>query len=324
MAIVCFFDTLEGLHAFAVSSVNARGEESARSEEITLDTFNNGGADDELPIDIAARRAAELMEADGATYAFKINDEALYVASNGNLFDIDSVRPIASLSKPVTAYILQQMAAEGLISLDDFILTHVPEIMELDDPTRLLSLRLFDLVTHNSGLSHRFRHLFPDWRARLNYVLSQPPVPGYSYANDNYTLLTLVIINVLGSYQAGLDKYINVGDIDSFRIGTYHGIPSFAGVGELEASAADYFKFMLKSAPKSVEQNNSGYGISWFHNVTGYVVHSGAHQGQSIGNHNSVAVYNARSRKGDMVSFVYLASGTNTRAVPVFQILSDL
>lgn len=320
------FNDVEGPHQYAVSSVNARGEESARSAEITLDTYNPVGqpGEEESAIEIAVRRAAELMEAAGATYAFKVGDEPLYLDAIGNIEQKDSVRPIASLSKPVTAYILQQMEAEGLLSLDDLLLTHVPEIMELDDPSRLLSLRLFDLVTHNSGLSHRFRHLFPDWRARLNYVLSQPPVPGYSYANDNFTLLTLVIINVLGSYQAGIDKYINVGGIETFRIGVYHGIPSFAGVGELEASAEDYFKFMLKSAPTSVEQNNSGYGIAWFHNVSGYLVHAGAHQGPSIGNHNSVAVYNATTRSGEKLSFVYLASGTNTRAVPVFQILNDL
>ena len=39
--------------------------------------------------------------------------------------------------------------------------------------------------------------------------------------------------------------------ISTFRIGHYHGIPSYAGVGELEASASDYLKFLERSAPLS-------------------------------------------------------------------------
>jgi len=318
------FKNLEGEHSFAVASVNERGEESPRSPEITLNTYVTDEAIDESPIDRAMRRAAEFMGAAGATFALKYNDEEVYVDSYGDIFDADSVRPIASLSKPVTAYILQQMAAEGKLSLTDEITLHVPDIAQLENAERLSGLTLFDLLTHHSGLSHLYRHLGPDWLTRLNYVLSQPPAPRPSYANDNYTLLTLAIANNLGSYQKGLDKYINVDGIDSFRIGVYHDIPSFAGVGELEASAKDYFKFMLKSAPTSVEQNGSGYGIAWLHNYTGYLVHSGAHKGVAIGNHNSVAVYKATTQQGNTISFVYLASGTNGSSVPIDTILEGL
>lgn len=258
----------------------------------------------------------------GYSIAVRIDDQSIVIDHDGDVGTAELPMALASLSKPVTAFILQNMADDGLISLSDAISQHVPELATIPGSDRILNKTVFSFMTHNAGLAQTASYSWPDWRSRLTWVLSQPVANPYSYANDNYTLLTRVVMNVLGSYQAGIDRYINVGGIRSFRIGNYHGIPSYAGVGELEATASDYLMFAERSAPRSQLQSGV-YGISWFHNRAGFLDHLGTHDLIGRSSH-AMVVWKANAASNRSISFVFLANAVDTNGLIVARMLSAL
>jgi CubicO group peptidase (beta-lactamase class C family) len=86
----------------------------------------------------------------------------------------DAIFRIYSMSKPITAVALMMLVEEGLIGLDDFVHTHIPEWKDLavyasgmpsllaDAPPSYLTtpverpMKVVDLATHTSGLTYGF------------------------------------------------------------------------------------------------------------------------------------------------------------------------
>jgi len=86
----------------------------------------------------------------------------------------DAIFRIYSMSKPITAVALMMLVEEGLIGLDDFVHTHIPEWKDLavyasgmpsllaDAPPSYLTtpverpMKVIDLATHTSGLTYGF------------------------------------------------------------------------------------------------------------------------------------------------------------------------
>ncbi len=273
------------------------------------------------PVDKAVIQTIRSLGAGGGSIAIRVDGKEIYTSTYGSGYKLGKPKALASLSKPVTAFIILQMEKDGILSTSDKVISHVPEIKSLKNYDRLVEVRLADLMTHNSGLGSEPSYSFSNWKQRLNSVLNMEPVYGRSYANDNYTLLTRVIINNMGSYENALKKYINIDGVSTFRIGRYHGIPSYAGVGELEASSLDYLKFMEKSAPLS--KGHGGFGYGWFHHRRGYLNHLGAHDLKN-GKWHAYAIWNAKAQSGATVSFVFQASGLDLEGKVVRNILSAL
>lgn len=272
-------------------------------------------------LDTSILKALKRINAKSISIAVKINND-YYTFSHG---DFQQGRPyaLASLSKPVTAFILQRMEQDRMLQLKDPIRFHDAQLKTIKNADKILDNSLFSFMTHQFGLASLSSYKFKDWKERLTEALSKDIKPGHAYANDNYTLLTRVIINKLGSYQSGIDKYINVDGLSTFRIGRYHGIPSYAGVGELEASALDYLKFMEKAAPLSEEQSNR-FGIGWFHHPKGDRYHTGAHNFGKGRRHFACAVWNLTAKSGRRISFVVQTDEFDLKNEILKQLRNDL
>ncbi|NQV69275.1 MAG: serine hydrolase [Pseudohongiella sp.] len=271
------------------------------------------------PADKIVISTLEAIGARGGSITIKVADSEMYSATYGIGYDLHKPVTLASLSKPVTSYILLQMEIDGLINVNSPIGSYVPEISELQNGSRIIDKTLFDFMTHNTGIVSLPLDSSGDWKKNLEAALSDNPTQGRVYSNENYALLTRVVINTLGSYEDALRKYINVGGITTFRVGSKFSRPSYAGVGGLESTTADYYKFMERSAPLS-EVQSDGFGISWFHGEAGFVWHQGMIAGGGRDQH-ALALWGATSASGAVVSIVFQADAFDTDALLIEQLL---
>lgn len=94
---------------------------------------------------------------------------------------------LASLSKPIFAYIVMNMIEHGRLSLDDRLADYVRPFGYADTPwSRAITVR--HALTHRSGL--------PNWRERLEGAVLAPafePGTGYSYSGEAYSWLQEVV-----------------------------------------------------------------------------------------------------------------------------------
>jgi len=120
--------------------------------------------------------------------------------------EADTVFPICSISKPITAVLVMMLAEEGLLDLDAPVRRYLPTFDAAHD-----AITLRHLLTHTSGLKnynagerflrHEGRLALPS-AERLAFLLSQPTEfasgERYAYCNTGYVLLGFVIESVTG------------------------------------------------------------------------------------------------------------------------------
>ena len=124
-------------------------------------------------------------------------------------FRPDTRTNIGSTSKQFTAFAIMLQAERGLLSLDDDIRTHIPELPEFDD-----TIRVRHLITHTSGL-REFLNLLRmtgrrldrgDWidRSEIIEIVQRQPalqnVPGaeWNYNNTAYGLAAVIVERTSG------------------------------------------------------------------------------------------------------------------------------
>ena len=119
----------------------------------------------------------------------------------------NTVFHIASVSKHFAAFAVHLLAAEGKLSLDDPVRTHVPEVPDFGTPVTIRHL-----IHHTSGLRDQWELLaMSGWR--LDDVITKEHIlkaiarqrelnfaPGseHLYSNSGYTLLAVVVERVTG------------------------------------------------------------------------------------------------------------------------------
>ena len=111
----------------------------------------------------------------------------------------------ASISKPVFAYVVFSLARDGVLDLDAFLQTPVPQIPELAYDPRSESLTPRMLLAHRGGL--------PNWRSRMDFnaesysglfapddTLRFVADPGteYRYSGEGYVLLQRIVETTAG------------------------------------------------------------------------------------------------------------------------------
>lgn len=114
---------------------------------------------------------------------------------------------IASATKSFTALLAVILDAEGILSLEDPLLEHFPDL-EIDSSLELNNVKLRDLLTHTSGISNE-----PiGWRVAFSGVhdlstliklmkYSKPNKAGYGnyeYDNIGYNIYTIILEKVTG------------------------------------------------------------------------------------------------------------------------------
>lgn len=180
----------------AVTSAGARGE--------TIPAFD----------EMMSRFVAE-NKIPAATLAVARHGRLVYARAFGEGATAESLFRIASLSKPITAVAILQLAERGKISLDD------PVIKYLDgtptDP-RFARMTIRHLLTHTGGFD-RDKSFDPMFRLKklgattaadvVRAMLRQPldfdPGEQYAYSNFGYCILGRVIERVTGR---GYEEYV--------------------------------------------------------------------------------------------------------------------
>ena len=124
-------------------------------------------------------------------------------------FGPDTRTNIGSTSKQFTAFAIMLQAERGLLSLDDDIRTHIPELPEFDE-----TIQVRHLITHTSGL-REFLNLLRmtgrrldrgDWidRSEIIEIVQRQPalqnVPGaeWNYNNTAYGLAAVIVERTSG------------------------------------------------------------------------------------------------------------------------------
>ena len=103
----------------------------------------------------------------------------------------------ASLSKPVLAYLVWQLADEGILDLDDPVSEHFDYAdLRHDDRATIVTVR--QLLTHHGGL--------PNWREGDTLRFNQDPGLGFSYSGEGYVWLQRMLEHVTGLDYAALAR----------------------------------------------------------------------------------------------------------------------
>ena len=116
---------------------------------------------------------------------------------------------IASITKQFTAAGILLLQERDVLNVNDSIADHLPGV-----PSDKSGITLFHLLTHTSGLQQRYAaDGITDREAAQNALLAvelaSEPGEAFSYANDNYNLLAMIIELASGvSYEEFLGREI--------------------------------------------------------------------------------------------------------------------
>jgi D-alanyl-D-alanine carboxypeptidase len=120
--------------------------------------------------------------------------------------DPKSLFKIASISKLYTAVALTKMVNSQMLSFDDSLLDHMPELSGRIENAEVITLRM--MVQHRSGIPNftdnpnYWENEQDNGQNALEFALDLPasfkPNEGYEYSNTNYLLLRQIMDKVLG------------------------------------------------------------------------------------------------------------------------------
>ena len=191
----------------------------------------------------------------------------------------ETVFEIGSITKAFTGILLADMAADGLLALEDPLQTHVPESVTV--PSRGdRPIRLVDLSTHRSGLPRLPDNLQPsdmsnpyaDFTVQMMYdflsghALRRDVGSEYEYSNlaagllghvlalrngsDYETLVKERLLRPLGMENTGItltpamERNLAKGHDQSGEVVPYWDIPTLAGAGALRSDMNDMLDFI--------------------------------------------------------------------------------
>ncbi len=162
---------------------------------------------------------------DPALYAAGWNDRAGQIPANPQ-----SLFKIASISKLYIATATVMLVNDGVLSLDDTLADHFPELVGQIANADRITLRM--MLQHRSGIPNYVD--YPDWNwgdppsnlnAYLEFVIDKPadfdPDRRYSYSNTNYLLIGNILDKVLGysHHQYIQDEILNpLGLTDTYSL----------------------------------------------------------------------------------------------------------
>src|SRR5579875_289899 len=134
---------------------------------------------------------------------------------------VNTITPIASLTKSMTAVAIMRLTEEGKLSLDEPVSAYLPDFRLADaEATRRVTLRM--LLAHTSGLGatgHQDRVFkedsppYPDRAALVARLVETspqtPPGTFFSYSNEGYAVLGLLVDRLSGmSAEAYLQTHL--------------------------------------------------------------------------------------------------------------------
>lgn len=118
--------------------------------------------------------------------------------------DTNTIYRVGSITKTFTAFLMMQLAEEGIIALDEPIAKYVPEVLNINGYTAQTTFTFEQLASHTSGLNREpdlegaNSGPFEEWEARLLESLPHTSFQRdhdgtYSYSNIGYAILGLAL-----------------------------------------------------------------------------------------------------------------------------------
>ena len=174
-------------------------------------------------LDALMERALRRYELEGLSAAVVRADGVLWsagagFAGEGQPATRDTVYPVASLTKPITAVAVLQLAAEGRLDLDAPVADVLPEFTVQPRFPDAPPITPRHLLTHHAGLAQdRLAGAVgaapPPFRSVLPWLAAEPPsfAPGeiFSYSNLGFDVLGAVIEAVEGEpYAAAMTRRV--------------------------------------------------------------------------------------------------------------------
>lgn len=184
-------------------------------------------AQQDLPpkIDSLVRHQQRVSEIPGYTAAVILNNKVIYQKAygvqslqTGAALTTRSDFHMASVSKPVAATAILQLAEKGKLRLDDLLIRHLPAFTMKDE--RYRQITLYHILTHSSGIPdvHDYQWHAPqnDDSAAARYTksfadaqLDFTPGENFRYSNAAYNILSDVVAKLSGlSFEAYVTKNI--------------------------------------------------------------------------------------------------------------------
>ena len=160
----------------------------------------NGGSITPHFIDQTVKKLMDAGVVTGLSIGVINDNKPAYIKTYGyknkvrnQLIDTNTCFYAASLAKPVFAYIVVQLAQEGVIDLDKPLYSYLPKpIPEYDNYKELASNDRWKLITARECLDHTTG--FPNWRSddqKMKIYFS--PGTHYSYSGEGLMLLQLAV-----------------------------------------------------------------------------------------------------------------------------------
>lgn len=126
-----------------------------------------------------------------------IENESISYACLGDFQDqsitLDTVWPVASLTKPVFAFAVLQLIQNGVLELDRPLQDYLPMPYLTDEP-QLAVITARHALTHSTG--------FPNWRGATGLHTQFPAGSKFSYSSEALNYLQTVIEHLIGRSMA--------------------------------------------------------------------------------------------------------------------------
>ena len=131
---------------------------------------------------------------------------------------------LASISKTFTAIAVMQLVEQGIVDLDEPIVTYLPQFSQLPDVLygtgdyRNITVRMLlahasgilgDLMTNMASLNEYYRGFMENFFDNLApFPMSMPEGYIFSYANNNFTILGMLVAALATDYDSFFDGFV--------------------------------------------------------------------------------------------------------------------
>ncbi|MCB1177927.1 MAG: serine hydrolase [Leptospiraceae bacterium] len=151
--------------------------------------------------------------------------------------------PVASISKPFTAFSILKLVDLGVIKLNDPVARYFPDLFEFRNMKGGVEITVRDLLQHTSGIPYEGKVAMVKISiGKRNYVIpNQVAIAGtkFIYSNYNYRLLAKLVEKTIGQ---SLSDFLIENLFEPLDIVDYN-LESFDGAAGLEISPQAIYKF---------------------------------------------------------------------------------
>jgi CubicO group peptidase (beta-lactamase class C family) len=153
--------------------------------------------------------------------------------------------PVASISKPFTAFAILKLVEGGYVKLSHSIAKYIPEFIEFKDLKGKKEITVQDLLQHTSGIPYEGNRILVQVQItgkKYNIpIQSHPAGEKFIYSNHNYRLLARIIEATIGQT---ISEYVQEVILDPLEILDYNST-YYDGASGLAISPDGLYRFSM-------------------------------------------------------------------------------